>query len=185
VLQENDMPPATTSRTAQPSEVRLVRPEQMLTQLQNTFEDIARRAFEIFERTGGQWGHDLENWFQAEAELFHPMHLEVAETDDTLTVKAELPGFSEKDLQVSLEPRRLTITGKRETHEEQQTKRTFYTERCSNQIFRVVDLPKEVDPTAAGVKATYDQGVLTITLPEAEREPAREIKIESAAGPPA
>ena len=158
--------------------IRLVRPEQMLDQVRATFDAIARRAFEIFERNGAQLGHEMENWFQAESELFHPMHLEVTEADKALTVKAEVPGFSAKELQISLEPRRLTITGKRESHEERKTKQTLYAERCSNEIFRVVDLPNEVDPNAGGVKATYDQGVLTVTLPETEKAKGREIKIE-------
>lgn len=176
------MSPATAvQRTDRPSGIRLVRPEEMLDQMHNMFDTIARRAFEIFERNGGQLGHDLEHWFQAETELFHPMHLEVTEADKTLTVKAEVPGFLEQDLQVSLEPRRVTITGKRESHEEKKTKKTVYSECRSNQIFRVVDLPQEVNPTASGVKATYDQGVLTLTLPEAESTKGREIKIESKA----
>jgi HSP20 family molecular chaperone IbpA len=147
--------------------VRLVRPERMEERIRDTFDAIARRAFEIFERNGGPAGRDWENWFQAESELFHPTHVEVAEADDVLTLKAEVPGFSEKDLQVSLEPRRVTITGKRETREAKK-QRTLYTRQCSNEIFRVIDLPKEVDLTARGIKASYGQGVLTITLPEAE-----------------
>jgi HSP20 family protein len=177
-LQENDMKPSTAVQHIDRPGIRLVRPEQMLDQMRTTFDAIAHKAFEIFERNGGRFGHDLDNWFQAEAELFHPVHLEVAEADKMLTLKAEVPGFSEKELQVSLEPRRVTITGKRESHEEKETKKTYYSERFSNQIFRVVDLPKEVDPSASGVKATYDQGVLTITLPETEKPKGREIKIE-------
>lgn len=149
------------------SGVRLMRADGMEERIQDTFNAIARRAFEIFERKGSRGGHDWENWFQAESELFHPTHVELAEAEDALTLRAEVPGFSKKDLHVSLEPRRVTITGKRETREQKKKKRTIYTEQCSNEIFRVVDLPKEVDPAARGVKATYDQGVLTITIPEA------------------
>lgn len=170
-------PPTAVRRIEQPG-IRLVRPELMLDEMRNAFDAIARRAFEIFQRDGGQFGHELEHWFQAEGELFHPMHLEITETDKTLIVRAEVPGFSEKDLQISLEPRRLTITGTRESHEEKQTKQTVYAERCSDRIFRVVDLPKEVNPGAGGVKASYDQGILTITLPEVESPKARDIKIE-------
>lgn len=172
------MKPSTAVQHVDRPGIRLVRPEQMLDQMRTTFDAIAHRAFEIFERNGAPFGHELEHWFQAESEMFHPMHLEVVEADKTLTVRAEVPGFSEKDLQISLEPRRLTITGKRESHEEKKTKRTVYAEHCSNQIFRVVDLPQEVDPSASGVKATYDQGVLTVTLPETERAKGREIRIE-------
>lgn len=165
-------------RTERPSGIQLMRPEEWIDEMSKKFGAIARRAFQIFENNGWQLGHDLENWFQAESELFHPLHLDIAETGNTLTVKAEIPGFTEKDIQISLEPRRLTITGKRETSEEKKDKKTLYTEQCSNEIFRVVSLPKEVDPSASGVKATYDQGVLTVTLPEVPSAKAREIKIE-------
>ncbi len=165
-------------RTERPTGIQLTRPEEMLKEMSKRFDAIARRAFEIFEQDGWQLGHDLENWFQAESELFHPVFLDISETGNALTVKAEIPGFAEKDIKISLEPRRLTITGKRETREEKKEKKTLYTEQRSNEIFRVVDLPKEVDPTASGVKATYDQGVLTVTLPEAPSGKGREIKIE-------
>jgi HSP20 family protein len=172
------MPSNAIRRAERPAGVRLVRPEKMVDQMQSAFEAIARRAFEIFERNGHQPGHELDNWLQAESELFHPTHVAIDEADDVLTVRAEIPGFSEKDLQVSLEPRRVTITGKRETREEKKKKRVLYTEQCSNEILRVIDLPKEVDLTARGIKASYDQGILTIALPEAKEAKSRQIKIE-------
>lgn len=165
-------------RTGSRSGVRLVRPDRMEERIREAFDAVARRAFEIFERTGNRAGHERENWFRAEAELFHPAHVEIAEADSVLTVKAEVPGFAEKDLEVSLEPRRITITGKRETKTETRKNQTLYSEQCANEIFRVVDLPREVDLTARGIKATYDHGVLTIALPEAKGAKTRHIKIE-------
>ena len=48
-------------------------------------------------------------------DLLHPVHVNIAESGESLEVKAEVPGFSEKEIEVSVEPSRLTITGKRET----------------------------------------------------------------------
>ncbi|HTR21505.1 MAG TPA: Hsp20 family protein [Gemmatimonadales bacterium] len=169
---------AVTQRN-QPGSIRLIPPEEFLQEAGKKFDAIARRAFELFEYNGHQLGHDVEDWFKAEAELFHPVHLDIAETDNTLTVKAEVPGFTERDLKISVEPHRLTIAGKRETHEEKKTGKTLYTERCSDDILRVVDLPKEVDPAASGITATCAQGVLTITLPEAPTPKVREIRVET------
>lgn len=64
---------------------------------------ITHRAFEIFEGRGRADGHHLEDWFRAESELLHPVHLDIAESDDALTVRAEVPGFSAKELEVGLE----------------------------------------------------------------------------------
>jgi HSP20 family molecular chaperone IbpA len=48
-------------------------------------------------------------------DMLHPVHVNIVEAEDSLEVKAEAPGFREKEIEVSVEPRRLTITGKRET----------------------------------------------------------------------
>ena len=79
------------------------------------YDSIARRAFEIFESSGRVSGRDRENWLKAEAELLHPVHLDIAESDEAVKVRAEVPGFSPKDVEIRLEPHRLAITGKRET----------------------------------------------------------------------
>jgi len=68
--------------------------------------------FEIFENDGGLFGRDWDYWFRAQAELRHPVHLNIADSDDTLTVRAEVPGFKPNELEVSL---RLAISGKKET----------------------------------------------------------------------
>ena len=126
---------------------------------------ISRLAFELFEHNGQTFGHDLNNWLEAESELLHSIHIAIAESDHALTVHAEVPGFSAHEVEVSLEPWRLTITGKRETKEEGKTAKTIYSERCADQIFRVIDLPAEVDTTK--VKATLKGGVLELDMPKA------------------
>jgi HSP20 family protein len=152
--------------------------EQMFDHMRDTFDAITRRAFEIFDNNGRRFGHELEDWLQAEAELLHPTHLDISESDKTLTVRAEVPGFSEKDIEVSVEPRRVTISGKRESTAEQKQGKTIYSERCSNQFFRAADLPAEIDTASSAVNATYDQGVLTIMLPKLEQAKGRQIKVE-------
>lgn len=158
--------------------LRLVSAEQMLDRMKEAFDAVARRAFEIFEGNGRRFGRELDDWFEAETELLHPVHLEISETDAALTVRAEVPGFTEKDIEVSLEPRRLTISGKRESAEERKTGKTVHSERCCNQIFRAVDLPAEVDTASHAIKAVYDHGVLSITLPKLAKAKGREIKLE-------
>lgn len=158
--------------------LQMVSAEQMLDRIKETFDAVARRAFEIFEGSGRRFGRELDDWVQAEEELLHPLHLEISETEVALTVQAEAPGFAEEDIQVSVEPRRLTISGKRESAAERKMGKTVYSEKCCNQILRAVDLPAEVDTTSSATKAMYDRGVLTITLPKVEKTKAREIKLE-------
>jgi len=129
------------------------------------YDSIARRAFEIFESSGRVSGRDHEDWLKAEAELLHPVHLDIAESDEAVTVRAEVPGFSPKELEIRLAPRRLAITGKRQTKQEQSAENTVYSERCVDQVFRLVELPAEVNPEKA--TATLNDGVLQLAIPKA------------------
>jgi HSP20 family protein len=158
-----------------PTPLKLVPPTDLFDRVHHLYDSVARRAFEFFENNGGAFGHELEHWFKAESELLHPVHVEVTESGEGLTVRAEVPGFTSKELDISLEGRRLTITGKRETREERKDKKTIYTEHCSNQILRAIDLPVDVD--AAKVSATLKDGLLQLEIPKAS--PAKKIAIES------
>ncbi len=86
------------------------------------------------------------------------------ETDEEIRVHAELPGFTSSDIEVSVEPRRVIITGKRESQEVDKQGDAVYTEQCSDEIFRTLDLPAEVD--VMKVTATLKDGVLNVQLPK-------------------
>jgi len=143
-------------------------------QIQQTYDSIARRAFEIFDNNGRWCGRELDDWLQAESERLRPVQLEMEESDDNLTVRAEVPGFTTKELEINVGPRKLTITGKHEAHEESKKGRTIYSERCAKEILRVVDLPAEVD--SSKVSANLKDGVLNIELPKAAH--AKTVHIE-------
>jgi HSP20 family protein len=134
-------------------------------EIKQLFDSTARRAFEIFESHGRLLGRDLADWFEAERELFHPSHLDVSESDGEFTVRAEVPGFALKQLEINLEGRRLTISGKREKHEERKSRKAVYSETCSDQVLRVVDLPADVNAEAA--KANLKDGILEVEIPKA------------------
>ena len=129
---------------------------------------IARRAFEYFERDQGATGHDRDHWMAAERELFHPVHIMVAEQEQTLVLQAEVPGFGANELQLGLGPRRLAIVGKKDSVKEQLGGSTLYQEPCSSELLRVIDLPAEVDASEA--IAVLKDGVLQLSLPKAPTE---------------
>ena len=153
-------------------------PERSLLQSIGEIENkIARGAYELFASSGFTDGHDLEDWLFAESELFDRMPVEVKETENELTVNAGLPGFTEKDIEIRVEPSLLVITGKREEKSEDKKKgETVYSER-SNQVFRSIALPADVDPDK--VKATLSKGELEITLPK--KEIGKKITVEAKA----
>lgn len=146
--------------------LKVAEPKSLFDRMRQIHDSIARRAFQIFESDGASWGHDLDNWFKAEAELLHPIHMNITETDGTLNVQAEVPGFNANELEVSVEPRRLTISGKRETNKGETKKgKTIYQEQCSSELLRIFDLPVAVDATKA--TATLKNGVLELSMPKA------------------
>jgi HSP20 family protein len=86
-----------------------------------------------------------------------------------------VPGFTSKDLEVSVEPECLTITGKREMKKEDQKEgKTVYSECSADEILRIIDLPAPVD--TAKVTATLKDGVLELNMPKAA--PPKKIKVE-------
>jgi HSP20 family protein len=173
-MSENTMAIQTTST---PTSIKVVEPKSLFERINKMHEKIERRAYEIFRGNGGSFKHDIDDWFKAEAELLHPVHVNVTEADGALTAKAEVPGFEAKDLNIGLEPHRLTISGKRESHKEEKQKgNAVYAERCSNEILRLVDLPVEIDP--AKTTATLKNGIIELTMPKVAE--ARKAAIKTA-----
>ena len=166
------MQPAKTSVPVKRTET-----ENVFDRIQQTYDSIARRAFEIFDNNGRWRGSELNDWLQAESELLHPVQLEMEESDDNLTVRAEVPGFSTKELEINVGPRKLTITGKHEAQEESKKGKTVYSERCAKEILRVVDLPAEVD--SSKVTATLKDGILSLEMPKAAH--AKTVRVEAKA----
>jgi HSP20 family protein len=167
---------AQTATSMQPAKapvpVKQSATDDVFDRIQQTYDSIARRAFEIFDSNGRWLGHELEDWFRAESELLHPVHLEITETDDNLAVRAEVPGT--KELTIDVEPRRLTITGKHEAQEESKKGKTVYSERCAKEILRVVALPAEID--SSKVNAILKDGILNVEMPKAVH--AKTVRVE-------
>jgi HSP20 family protein len=161
----------------QPAIFRMPDGDSLIRRMTSLFDTLNRRAYELFEGRGRQHGHDLEDWFHAETELLGPMPLEISATDDELIVRADLPGFREKDIEVRVEPHRLVISGKREQVHEQQKRKTIYSDRKSDEVFRVVGLSAEIDPNK--VKASLQDGTLEVELPKVH--PSRKVPVSTRA----
>jgi HSP20 family protein len=167
-------------RAREPAAVQpTAKPENPLDRMNLIFDDVARRAFEIFEGNGHVFGHDLDNWFKAERELLHPVNIELTESEGAFDIKAEVPGFNEKELEISVEPRRVVIAGKHETNNEERKKgKVVRSETYAEQMLRVVELPGPIETTK--VSATLQKnGILMLTLPKVA--PAQAVRIKPAA----
>ncbi|MGA3177473.1 MAG: AAA family ATPase [Candidatus Acidiferrum sp.] len=135
---------------------------------------IERRAYELFEAGGFAHGHDREDWLRAESEILSNVPVEIMEGETELAVHANVPGFGVGDLKVEVAPRCLCILGKHEEASEESQVQAVPSQRRCKRIFRLVDLPSEIDPD--GMKTTLRDGLLEITLRKAgAREKEREI----------
>jgi HSP20 family protein len=169
---------AATRESAAAITPKFVEPEEIYNRMNELHDAIARRAFELFEGDGAIMGRDLDHWFRAEAELLHPAHVQVREADDAIVVDAEVPGFSANELELSLEPRRLTISGEKQSNNEQKKGNLLYSERCSKELLRSIELPVEVNISRA--TATLNNGILELIAPKATRNAAVQMKAAGA-----
>ena len=87
-----------------------------------------------------------------------------------------MPGLNQKDIHLSITGDMLTLKGERQWNSEIEPGSYYRNERWSGRFERTLPLPIPVQ--AGKVKATYRDGVLTITLPKADEIKAKEIKIE-------
>jgi HSP20 family protein len=145
----------------------------LVEQEQHISAAIARRAYELFEARGSEHGHDCEDWFRAESELLTPIPATVVDTDGGLAVRAKLSGFTDKNVAVLAEATRLIICAKKQETSEHEKGRAVFQGRMSDEIFRVLDLPHEIDP--GNVTATIKNEVLEVTL--AKVSPGKKIAV--------
>jgi HSP20 family protein len=101
--------------------------------------------------------------------------VDVLEQKDAIRIVAELPGVRPEDVQISLEANVLTIHGTKQQIAEEQTERVHRYERTYGAFERTFTLPATVD--AANIKASYENGLLTVTLPKVEQAKPRQIQV--------
>jgi HSP20 family protein len=140
--------------------------ESISERIERLNDAISRRAYELFELDGRIDGNDQRHWLEAEGEFLLPMQTSMEETDGEFVVRADVPGFTANDLEVTVEPRRVTIAGKRESKKESKEGETLLTQASSEEVFRAIELPSEA--VATKVSATLKDGILNIQIPKAE-----------------
>ncbi len=105
-----------------------------------------------------------------------PIAVDMVETDDALVVKSNLPGLKPEDVDITIRENTLTIKGEFEVDEETEGEDVHIRERRYGAFQRSVALPKYVQPEDA--EASFEDGVLKITLPRAEEEKPKRIEVK-------
>lgn len=103
--------------------------------------------------------------------------LDVAETDKDVTIRAEIPGVDPKDLNITVEGNRLTISGEKKETTEKKDKSYHRRESYYGSFTRQVELPQGVD--ADNVEAEYKGGVLNVRLKKVPGAAAKKIAVKS------
>ena len=102
--------------------------------------------------------------------------VDIFEETDEIRLVAEVPGVKPEDVKISVEGNLLTIKGTKEQVAEEKAERVHRYERTYGAFERTFTLAASIDPSK--IKANYDLGVLTITLPKAETAKPHLIKVE-------
>ena len=102
--------------------------------------------------------------------------VDIFEEPDVIRLVAEVPGVKPEDVKISVEANLLTIKGTKEQVAEEKAEKVHRYERTYGAFERTFRLSASIDPKK--IKATYDLGVLTITLPKAETAKPHLIEVE-------
>lgn len=104
--------------------------------------------------------------------------VDILEEADSVRIMAELPGVRPENVKISVEGNVLTIRGEKQQTAETRTERVHRYERTYGTFERSFTVPESVD--IERISASYENGVLTVTLPKVERARPREITVQVA-----
>src|SRR3954454_11540821 len=138
-------------------------PLRELTTLQN---EMNRLFGSVMDAPPQGNGGTLRRWMPA---------MDLVETGDHFVLRADLPGMSEKDVNIEVEERVLTVSGERKAEQSENKDGYHRVERAFGSFSRSLTLPEGVD--AEAVSASFDKGVLEVRIPKPEERKPRKISI--------
>jgi HSP20 family protein len=101
--------------------------------------------------------------------------MDLVETADEFVLRADLPGLTGDDVEISLEDSVLTISGERKAKQDAYNEGYYRVERGTGSFSRSLTLPEGVDPGA--VRAEFELGVLEVRIPKPEQRKPRKVEI--------
>jgi len=116
-------------------------------------------------------------WRRLPTEMGWAPAIEMFEKEDKYVIKAELPGMKKEEIDISVIGDTLTIKGERKAETEVKEEDYYCCERSYGSFFRSIALPSTVD--ADKIKASYEEGVLEVTLPKAVKVKPKKIALSA------
>jgi HSP20 family protein len=130
-------------------------------------DSVLDEAFSSWPFQSGHNGSLTSSWLPA---------CDVFEDKEAVKIVLEIPGVRPEDVKISLENDLLTIRGEKRQQAEEKSERVHRYERSYGNFQRTFSPPTTVDPEK--VAATCEHGILTVTIPKAERARPREIPVK-------
>ena len=141
------------------------------------FASFRKEMDDLFENF---FGKPFSQWPKIEGGLELPKGavspaVDVSESDDAITLTAELPGLAEGDIEIDVKDGMLTLKGEKKLERDEKKEDVHITERQYGSFRRSMSVPDRVDLDK--IKADFDKGVLTVTMPKKAESKASERKI--------
>ena len=142
---------------------------------------LARRPIQDLFSIHNDMGRLFDQWYRparyrAEGETLDWMPVvDILEAAKHIEIRAEMPGLSEQDVQVSVTDDVLTLKGEKTQESEAQDKKYHRVERSYGRFQRSFTLPANLNSEA--IKAKFTNGVLTIAVPKVEEVKPKEVQI--------
>jgi HSP20 family protein len=138
--------------------------------LSNTFDWLQEQINDLFDFPRFPEIHGLFDRTMSPA-------IDVVEHPDKFTVECDLPGISQKDIDISIAAGVLTIKGEKKGERVSDTTKFYRQETWEGSFQRTISLPAAVDPDK--VEASYRDGVLMIELPKREEAKTKRIELKA------
>jgi len=116
-------------------------------------DEVAQRAFELFEKRGGADGLAIEDWLQAEQQILGVATAELSEDESTYQIRVALTGFKPDQMQVAASEREIVVHA------------SICESAIQEELFKRFQLPMSLD--AGKVSAALSKGMLQIIAPKA------------------
>jgi len=140
-----------------------------------TWEREMERMFEDFPFFHWPRFRALEPFRFARELRLQPPTLDMYEEKNEVIVKAEIPGMSKEDIEITLSDSILTLKGEKKKEEEVKEKDYYRCEREYGSFLRTVELPAEVK--TEGAQAVLKNGILEVRLPKSEGAKKKEVHV--------
>ena len=159
-------------------EEKTSKPLPLLREIEKQYDDVRRRAFDLFEKRGRELGHALEDWLKAEHEVTGWPAAELTEAESNYELAMTLPGYDPKDIQVTVTPSEIIVHANVETGKKAEKGKCVWTEFRSNEVYRRFGLPGAIDVDKTTAK--LDKGMLHVTARKTAKSQAKPIAVGAA-----